>query len=69
VLTNAKKKQSKINLRKIFAENPAMKQAFKETLDDMSKPENVKKMANEIHGVIKEFAVIKECLKEKRGGN
>jgi len=64
-----KLEQSKANLKRILAKNPSLKQAFRETLDEMSNPENVKKMASEIHGAIKEFAVIKECLKEKRGGN
>lgn len=55
--------QSKENLRKIFARNPALKQAFRETLDEMSTPENIDKMAKEIHSVIKEFINIKKPIK------
>jgi len=58
-------KQSKENLRKIFAENPDLKKAFKETLDEMRKPENIDKMAKDIHSVIKEFIDIKETLKNR----
>ena len=48
-------KQSKENLSKIFAENPDLKKAFKETLDEMRKPENIDKMAKDIHSVIKKY--------------
>lgn len=37
---------SRENVRKIFKENPDVKQAFKEAIEDMKKPENVKKMAD-----------------------
>ena len=55
-------KKSKENLRKIFARNPALKQAFKETLDEMSKPENIEKMAKDIHSVVKEVVNIKNNM-------
>ncbi|MBU3126757.1 hypothetical protein [Clostridium tagluense] len=45
--------QSKENLRKIFAKNPELKQAFKETIDEMSTPKNIEKMAKDIHSAIK----------------
>lgn len=35
---------SRENVRKIFKENPEVKEAFKETIEDMKKPENIKKM-------------------------
>ena len=35
--------ESEAALRKIFSENPDVKQAFKDTLDELSKPENVKR--------------------------
>jgi hypothetical protein len=55
--------QSKENLRKIFAKNPELKQAFKETIDEMSTPENIDKMAKDIHNAIKGFANIKNPIK------
>lgn len=50
-----KLKQSKENLRKIFLDNPELKQAFKETLDEMSTPENIDKMAKDIHSALKNY--------------
>ena len=38
---------SRENVRKIFKENPEVKQAFKESIEEMKKPENVKKMADD----------------------
>lgn len=60
-----KLRQSKENLRKILDENPALKQAFKETIDEMRKPENIEKMAKDIHSVVKEVVNINDCLKNK----
>lgn len=37
---------SRENIRKIFKENPEVKKAFKESVEDLKKPENVKKMAD-----------------------
>lgn len=37
---------SRENVRKIFRENPEVKQAFKESVEEMQKPENVKKMVD-----------------------
>lgn len=37
---------SRENVRKIFKEDPDVKQEFKEAIEDMKKPENVKKMAD-----------------------
>jgi len=53
-------KQSKENLRKIFAKNPEIKQAFKETLDEMSTPEHIEKMTNDIQGAIQAFVNIRK---------
>ena len=55
----AELEQSKENLRKIFAKNPELKQAFKETLDEMSTPENIEKMAKDIQGAMQAFKNIK----------
>ena len=38
---------SKANVGKIFRENPEVKQAFHESIEEMQKPENVKKMADD----------------------
>jgi hypothetical protein len=32
-------------VKKIFRENPEIKQAFRETIEELKKPENVEKMA------------------------
>ena len=36
---------SRKNVKKIFRENPEIKQAFRETIEELKKPENVEKMA------------------------
>lgn len=38
---------SKENVRKIFKENPEIKDAFKESNEEMKKPENMKKMVDD----------------------
>lgn len=38
---------SRANVQNIFKENPELKQAFKESIDEMRKPENIKKMADD----------------------
>lgn len=38
---------SKANLKKIFAKDPELKQAFIETIEDLRKPENVKKISDD----------------------
>lgn len=37
---------SRSNVQKIFKENPEVKQAYRESLEEMSKPENIEKVAN-----------------------
>lgn len=59
----AELEQSKKNIRKIFAKNPEIKQAFKETLDEMSTPENIDKMTKDIQGAIQAFRNIKNPIK------
>lgn len=39
---------SKENVRKIFKENPEIKDAFKESIEEMKKPENMKKMVDDM---------------------
>jgi hypothetical protein len=38
---------SKENVRKIFKENSEIKDAFKESIEEMKKPENMKKMVDD----------------------
>lgn len=38
---------SKVNVRKIFKEHPEVKQAFKESVEEMKKPENMKRMVDD----------------------
>lgn len=38
---------SKANVQKIFKENPEVKQAFKESIEEMQKPENMNKMVDD----------------------
>ena len=45
---NSQLESSKKKLQEIFRENPELREAFKETLEEMRKPENMKKAVNEI---------------------
>ena len=38
---------SKENVRKIFKEYPEIKDAFRESIEEMKKPENIKKMVDD----------------------
>lgn len=58
--------QAKKNLQKIFKENPELKEAFVETIQEMKKPENIKKMAKDISDVIGNVQIICNCLKDKK---
>lgn len=42
-----RKRTSKENVRKIFKENPEIKDAFRESIEEMKKPENMKKMVDD----------------------
>jgi mRNA-degrading endonuclease RelE of RelBE toxin-antitoxin system len=44
----SKSEESRENIRKILKDNPELAKAFKETLDEMSRPENVDKMVKDI---------------------
>ena len=44
---NEKAEDSKNSLKKLLDENPDLKQAFRETIEEMKKPENVKKVSND----------------------
>lgn len=48
--TNICLKCSKENVRKIFKENPEIKDAFRESIEEMKKPENMRKMVDDTVG-------------------
>lgn len=60
--TNAEIVQKK-ELKKIFAENPDLKQAYKEALEETFSPENRKKMADDIC----KFANMLNALRGNKG--
>lgn len=37
---------SRANVQKIFKENPEVKQSYQESIEEMSKPENIEKISN-----------------------
>ena len=51
---------SKENVRKIFKENPEIKDAFKESIEEMKKPENMKKM---VDGTVRFMGVVQSMQK------
>ena len=55
---------SRENVRKIFKENPEAKQAFKESIEEMKKPENMKKM---IDDTVK-FMNVLQAIQKRNGG-
>ena len=66
-----KAEEAKKNIQRIFRENPELKKVFKETLDSMSTPENVAKVAEDltvglnILNKIKDLALKDEELNSK----
>jgi ABC-type amino acid transport substrate-binding protein len=50
---------SRETLRKMFLKNPELKKAFKETLDELSKPEEIDKMAKGICKGLKALSNLK----------
>lgn len=54
---------SKESMRKIFKENPEVKQAFKESVEEMQKPENMKKI---IDDTVRFMQAIQALQKGKR---
>lgn len=62
-MTSAERaEQAKKNIQAILSENPELKKAFRKTLDEMKKPENIEKIANEMTPVIQNIFKIKEEL-------
>ena len=51
-------------LKATFAKSPELKQAFKETLDEMSRPENVEEMACIITPAVQAVAALQQALKD-----
>lgn len=54
---------SKKALKAAFVKSPELKQAFKETVDEMRRPENIEKMAREITSTVQAVAVLQQALK------
>jgi hypothetical protein len=57
--------QAEDRLKKLLRENPEIAKAYKETLDEMKKPENVEKMANQIQKGIKAIIALKQYAERK----
>lgn len=54
---------SRENVKKIFKENPEVKQAFKESIEEMKKPENMNKMVDD---TVKFMQAIQAVQKKSR---
>ena len=57
---------SRANVQKIFKENPEVKQAFKESIEEMKKPENMKKMVDSAVKFMSAIQVIHNHNKSRR---
>lgn len=57
-----KTKQAREKLKQTLKENPDLAKAFKEALDEASKPENIEKLSGDICGVL---AKVKRLTKQK----
>lgn len=66
---NEKAEDSKNSLKKLLDENPDLKQAFRETIEEMKKPENVKKVSNDFAIFLKHLQeVYNESQRRKKDG-
>lgn len=50
------------SLQALFKENPELKQAFKETIEEMKQPENIKKMADDTCNVIYDIQKVMKTI-------
>lgn len=50
---------SRENMKKIFRENHEVKQVFRETIEELKKPENVEKMARDTANFIDAIQVLR----------
>lgn len=57
--------ESRKRLKEMLDKNPELKQAFKETLEEMMKPENIDKMAKEIEPGLKMIQALSILSKKK----
>ena len=57
---------SRENMKKIFRENPEMKQAFRETIEELKKPENVEKMAKDTANFMNAIQALRSEKKMKK---
>lgn len=49
---------AKVAVQQLFKENPELKQAFKETIEELRKPENIKKMTEDTVKIMRKFQEI-----------
>lgn len=56
---------SRENVKKIFKENPELKQAFKKSIEEMKKPENMKKMVDDTVGFMQTIQSIQSIQKKE----
>lgn len=54
---------SRENVKNIFRENPELKQAFKESIEEMKKPENMKKMVDDTVGFMRAIQSLQRNVK------
>lgn len=57
---------SKANVQKIFQQHPEVKQAFKESVEEMKKPENMKRMVNNTVQFMQKVQQLQANSKDKR---
>lgn len=57
---------SRANMRRIFKENPEVKQAFKESVGEMQKPENMKKMVDDTCKFMEAIQTLKKGMGNRR---
>lgn len=54
--------QAEDKLKKLLKENPEIAKAYRETLDEMRKPENIEKMANQINKGVKAIMALTQHI-------
>lgn len=56
---------SRENVKKIFKENPELKQAFKKSIDELKKPENMKRMVDDTVRFMQAIQSIQDIQKKR----
>lgn len=57
---------SKANLKKIFKEHPDVKQVFKESIEEMKKPENMKRMVDDTVRFMSIIQTIQQSIRDNK---